>query len=239
MDSLPLSTPEPFDQTQGRPDPREKKKYYFADSLQRRALVAFAYALFLPIMKMEVRGQENLPREGSIILASNHVTNLDVFPIQFAVPRVIFFMGKSELFKNPVVDVLLRNLSAFPVRRGEKDQWSTRHALKILKQGQTLGMFREGTRSKGRGLNVAKTGAARLAIEANCPIVPVAVVGSNQFFKRFPRRAYVQITLLPPLMPKPEENPLSMTDRLMFTLAQALPPDMRGVYAEKPEGFNL
>jgi len=230
MDLPPLSTPEP--------DPRDKKKFYFADTPQRRALIGFARALFSLVMKMDVKGLEHFPREGAGIIAANHVTTFDVFPMQFALPRVIFFMGKAELFRNPIMDVLLRNLSGFPVNRGEKDQWAMRHAAKVLNHGQTLGMFPEGTRSNGRGLAVAKTGAARLAIEAGCPILPMAVLGSDQFFKRFPRRAFVQINLLPPLMPKPDENPLSLTDRLMFTLAGALPEDMRGVYAEMPKGFE-
>ncbi|MCI0552788.1 MAG: 1-acyl-sn-glycerol-3-phosphate acyltransferase [Anaerolineae bacterium] len=221
------------------PDPRDKKKYYFADTSQRRALIALARSFFWFFMEMDVKGLEHLPREGPVVLAANHVTTFDVFPMQFALPRVIFFMGKAELFRNPLMDVLLRNLSGFPVMRGEKDLWAMRHAARVLKHGQMLGMFPEGTRSKGKGLGVAKTGAARLAIEADCPILPIAIVGSDRFFKRFPRRTRVQISLLPPLIPKQDENPLALTDRLMFTLAQALPEDMRGVYAEMPEGFKI
>lgn len=231
MDSTTLATPQL--------DPRDKKKYYFADTPQRRAMIAVIRSLFKLVMKMEVVGLENFPPQGQVILAANHVTNFDVFPMQFALPRPIFFMGKAELFRNPLLDVLLRNLSGFPVNRGEKDQWAMRHAAKVLKRGQTLGIFPEGTRSQGKGLAVAKTGAARLAIEANCPIVLVAVTGSDQFFKRFPHRTRVQIKFLPPLSPKPGENPLALTDRLMFTLAQALPEDMRGVYAEIPKGFAM
>ena len=222
-----------------RLDPRDKKKFYFTDTPQRRALIALVRPLFDLVMELDVTGVENFPREGAVILAANHVTNFDVFPMQFALPRPIFFMGKAELFKNPVMDLLLRNLSGFPVRRGEKDDWAMRHAAKILKQGQTLGMFPEGKRSQGKGLSVAKTGAARLAIEMNCPIVPMAVVGSDQFFKRFPQRARVCISLLPPITSKPGETPLALTDRLMFTLAKALPEDMRGVYAELPKGFTM
>lgn len=218
-------------------DPRDKKKYYLADTPQRRMLIALARALFKPIMKMKANGLDNLPRAGPVILAANHVTGFDVFPMQFAIPRLIFFMGKAELFRNPVMDVLIRNLSGFPVNRGDKDTWAMRHALKVLKHGQVLGMFPEGTRSRGRGLGVARTGTARLALEADCPIVPLTVLGSDRFFKRFPRRASVQISLLPPLHPKDNETPLALTDRLMFTLAQALPTDMRGVYAELPVGF--
>lgn len=231
MDTTTRATPEI--------DPRDKKKFYFTDTPQRRALIGIARAIFRLIMTIDVSGLENFPRKGPIILAANHVTNFDVFPMQFALPRPIFFMGKAELFKNPVMDVFLRNLSGFPVNRGEKDEWAMHHAANVLKHGQTLGIFPEGKRSKGKGLSVAKTGAARLAIEANCPIVPMAVVGSDRFFKRFPHRTCVQITILPPLLPKQGEDPLALTDRLMFTLAQALPETMRGVYAELPKGFTM
>jgi len=221
------------------PDPRDRKKFYFADTPQRRAIVAFARSLFSLIMEMDVKGLEHFPEQGAVIIAANHITNFDVFPIQFALPRPIFFMSKAELFKFPLMDILLRNLGAFSVNRGEKDAWAMRHAAKVLNRGLPLGMFPEGMRSKGRGLAVAKTGTARLAIEANCPILPVAVTGSDQFFKRFPRRVPVQVTMLPLLMPEPAESPLALTDRLMFTLAGALPEEMRGVYAEMPDGFKV
>jgi len=230
MDTSPLSPPVA--------DPRDKKKFYLADTPQRRALIRIARTLFLPIMKYEVTGLEHFPREGAVIVAANHVTNFDVFPMQFSLPRVIFFMGKAELFRNPIMDLLIRNLSGFPVQRGEKDQWAMDHALKILRHGQTLGMFPEGTRSRGGGLKVAKTGTAKLSIEADCPILPMAILGSDQFFKRFPHRARVHIQILPPISPEHGESPLALTDRLMFTLAQALPMEMRGVYAETPEGFE-
>ena len=231
MDSTTHATPEI--------DPRDKKKFYFSDTPQRRALVALVRSLFRLVMTMNVTGLENFPPQGPVILAANHVTNFDVFPMQFALPRPIFFMGKAELFKNPLMDVFLRNLSGFPVNRGEKDVWAMRHAAKVLNHGLTLGMFPEGKRSKGKGLAVAKMGVARLALDADCRIVPMTVVGSDQFFKRFPHRARVQIALLPALKPKPGESPLALTDRLMFTLAQALPKDMRGEYAERPKGFTM
>ena len=231
MDSTPL--------TASVSDPRDKKKFYFADTPQRRVLIALIHSLFQLVMEMRVEGLENFPREGPVVLATNHVTNFDVFPMQFALPRPIFFMGKAELFKNPLMDLVIRNLSGFPVNRGETDLWAMRHAAKVLEHGQTLGMFPEGMRSHGRGLQVAKTGTARLAIEANCPILPMTVVGSDQFFKRFPHRTCVQITLLSPLKPRPGEKPLALTDRLMFTLAQGLPQEMRGVYTEVPEGFKI
>ena len=231
MDSMVLSTPVP--------DPRDRKKFYFTDSSQRRAIISFVRFLFSLIMEMDVKGLEHFPEQGPVIIAANHVTNFDMFPMQFASPRPIFFMGRAELFKFPLMDLLLRNLSAFPVNRGEKDAWAMRHAAKVLNHGLALGMFPEGTRTKGRGLTVAKTGTAQLAIEANCPILPMAVTGPDRFFKRFPRRTRVHITVLPLVMPRPGEYPLALTDRLMFTLAQALPEEMRGVYTRMPEGFDV
>jgi 1-acyl-sn-glycerol-3-phosphate acyltransferase len=204
-----------------------------------RAVITFVLIhLFRLFMKTNVQGMENFPLDGPIIIASNHITNFDVFPMQLTLPRPIFFMGKAELFKFPLMDIALRNLGAFPVYRGEKDAWAMRHARRVLEHGQTLGMFPEGTRSKSRGLGVAKTGTARLAIDAGSPIVPMIITGTDGFFKHIPRRAQVTVRLLPPLLPAPGETPLALTDRLMFSMAAALPEEMRGVYAEIPRGFG-
>lgn len=219
-------------------DPRDRKRFYFHATLLRRFAVWLLTYVFRLFMVMDVRGLEHLPADGAVIVASNHVTNFDVFPMQLSLPRPIFYMGKAELFKLPPLDWLFRNLGAFPVYRGEKDAWAIRHARKVLDHGQMLGMFPEGHRSKGRGLGVAKTGTARLAIEADCPILPMAITGSDGFFKYLPRRARVTVNLLPPLLPRPGETPLALTDRLMFALAFALPEEMRGVYAEMPKGFG-
>ncbi|MFZ5903957.1 MAG: lysophospholipid acyltransferase family protein [Chloroflexota bacterium] len=219
-------------------DPRERKRFYFHATPLRRFAVWLLMRIFRLAMTMDVRGLENFPLDGAVVVAANHVTNFDVFPMQLALPRPIFFMGKAELFKFPPMDFFLRNAGAFPVFRGEKDAWAMMHARRVLDHGQTLGMFPEGTRSRSRGLGVAKTGTARLAIEADCPIVPMAIAGSDRFFRKFPHRVRVTVTLLPPLLPKPGETPLALTDRLMFALASALPEDMRGVYAEIPKGFD-
>jgi 1-acyl-sn-glycerol-3-phosphate acyltransferase len=223
--------------TQQELDPRDRKKYYLEETSPRRFLIWLVRHAFQTVMVLKVHGLENFPLDGPVIVASNHVNNLDVFPMQFSLPRAICFMGKAELFHTPL-DPILRILCAFPVYRGEKDEWAVRHAAKVLAHGQTLGMFPEGKRSKGRGLGVAKTGTARLAVEANCPIVPMTVTGTDQFFRKFPQRARVTVTLLPPILPKPGETPLALTDRLMFTIADGLPEVMRGVYAEKAKGFE-
>ena len=218
-------------------DPRDRKKYYLEETLTRKFVLSLVRAALSAVMVMKVEGRENFPLDGPVVIAANHVTNIDVFPMQFAVPRAICYMGKAELFNTPL-DPLLRVLCAFPVYRGEKDEWAMRYAEKVLAHGHTLGMFPEGKRSKGRGLGVAKTGTARLAIKMNCPIVPMTVTGTDQFFKHFPTRSNVTLKLLPPILPDPGDTPLSLTDRLMFTLAAGLPESMRGVYADMPKGFG-
>lgn len=221
------------------PDPREHKRYAFHATSFRKFLVSFLRLVFRLLMKMDVHGLQNLPSKGPVVIACNHVTNFDVFPMQLSLPRPIFYMAKSELFKFPLIDIALRNLGAFPVFRGEKDTWAMKHARRVLQHGQMLGMFPEGTRNKGRGLGVAKTGTARMAIETNSPVVPMVLIGTDEFFTRFPRRTTVTVKLLSPLQPNSGETPLGLTDRLMFKMAAALPEDMRGVYAEIPKGFEI
>lgn len=218
-------------------DPRERLHFSFRATPFRKFVVFLLGNIFKLFMKLEVQGAENLPSDGAVVLTANHVTNFDVIPMQLSIPRPIFFMGKASLFKIPLFEAAIRDLGAFPVYRGEKDEWALRHAARVLENGQVLGMFPEGTRSKGRGLSVAKTGSARLALDANCPIIPMAVVGTDNFFKHFPRRNHVTIKLLPSILPKPGETPLALMDRVMFALAKELPADMRGVYAEVPKGF--
>lgn len=219
-------------------DPRNKIRYVFHVTIFRKTLLFVIRALLKIIMELRVDGLDNFPLDGPVILAANHNTNFDVLAMQFSLPRPIFFMGKARLFEIPLLEIAYRQLGAFPVNRNEKDEWALRHAGEVLARGLTLGMFPEGKRSKGRGLGVAKTGTARLALTSNCPIIPIAVIGTDKFFKRFPRRTVVTIRILPPILPKPGETALALMDRTMFTLAASLPEEMRGVYAERPKGFD-
>ncbi len=219
-------------------DPREQKKFVFHVTLLRRLFVGCCRLIFYLITKREVSGVENLPAEGPLVLAANHLTNFDVFPIQLCLPRPLFFMAKAELHKNPIVDALLRRMGVFPVNRGAHDEWALNHARKVLDHHLVLTIFPEGTRSKGRGLRPAKTGAARFSIYADCPIVPVAVSGTEKMFEQFPKRTPVTVQIGEPIYLEEGESALALTDRLMFTLAEMLPTELRGVYAERPTGFD-
>jgi 1-acyl-sn-glycerol-3-phosphate acyltransferase len=182
-------------------------------------------------------GLENLPKEGAVIIAANHLSNFDAFQLQVSLPRPIFFMGKEELFQKPVMDWLFRQLGSFPVRRGKRDQWAIRHALQVLEHQQVLGMFPEGSRRGRKGLRTAKTGVARLAKAASCPIIPIAIHGPQYMLSRFPHRTRIRITIGPAIVPEPKETQLNLTDRMMFTIAGMLPPEARGVYQHHPSGF--
>ena len=223
----------------GQFDIRNHQRFYFHATPLRKSVIFLVSRIMKLFMELEVLGLENLPTVGAVIIAANHVTNFDVLPMQLALPRPIFYMGKAELFRIPVMGTVFRNMGAFPVYRGEKDQWALTHAARVLEHGEILGMFPEGTRSRGAGLGVAKTGSARLAIEAGCMIIPMAIIGSDKFFHRFPRRNHVTVHILPALKTHNGETPLSLTERLMFTLAAELPVPMRGVYGQIPEGFKL
>lgn len=218
-------------------DPRNRKRYYFTETPARRVMIALARGLLRLFAAWKVEGLENLPAEGPVVLAANHLTNFDPFLVQFALPRPVFFMGKAELFANPLIEPLLRQLGGFPVYRGAQDEWAMRHAQTVLERGQVLGIFPEGSRSAGKGLKPGKTGAARLALAVKCPILPLALDGTQRIFQRFPRRGKVSLTIGTPILASPEDTALSLTDRLMFAIADLLPVTLRGVYAERPAGF--
>jgi 1-acyl-sn-glycerol-3-phosphate acyltransferase len=219
-------------------DPRDRKKFVFHRTLFRRALVGTLRVVLRGVLKIETEGLENLPLEGAIILVSNHLTNYDVFPMQMMIQRPLFFMAKAELHHNPILDAAFRSLGAFPVYRGQRDEWAIRHAFRVLEHGQVLALFPEGTRSKGKGLKSGKTGAARMALQTGCPIVPLGVSGTHQMFKRFPRRTLIKMRMGPPLHPLQDESTLGLTDRLMFAIADLLPAELRGVYSQRPVGFT-
>jgi 1-acyl-sn-glycerol-3-phosphate acyltransferase len=218
-------------------DERLSKTYYLHVTPIRRVGTGVLRSAFKTISQLIVNGVEDFPESGPVIIACNHLTNFDVFPLQFSIPRPIFFMGKEELFRNATTDWFFRQLGAFPVYRGERDYWAFQHSIKILQSGQVLGMFPEGTRNKGQGLRSAKTGAARLSIATGSSIIPVALNGTQHLFNRFPHRTALTVTIGLPILASDDHTPIGLTDQVMFALADLLPPEMRGVYGYHPPGF--
>ncbi|MHB8171356.1 MAG: lysophospholipid acyltransferase family protein [Thermincolia bacterium] len=130
--------------------------------------------------KWKVFGKENLPATGGVIIASNHVSNLDPVIMGCTFDRRVSYLAKEELFKNPIFGWYISKLEAFPIKRGAGDRGAIREALKILESGRCFGIFPEGTRSKNGELQEGKAGAAMLALKAKVPVLPIGIKGSGE-----------------------------------------------------------
>lgn len=132
--------------------------------------------------RIKVRGARNIPKDGKLILCSNHASNWDPILISIAFPRQIHWMAKKELFKSKFLSNLIFKLGSFPVDRNGADINAIKNALRILKSEGVLGVFPEGTRVKGFDLNNAKSGAILLSTKSKAPILPVYINGNYRPF---------------------------------------------------------
>ncbi|MDA8146278.1 MAG: lysophospholipid acyltransferase family protein [Thermaerobacter sp.] len=140
--------------------------------------VAFFHGWFPLRFRWRVRGREQVPREGGIIVCCNHRNHWDPPLVGSASPRQLRFMAKQELFGVPFLGRAIRAVGAFAVRRGEADREALRHALRLLEAGEAVGVFPEGTRSPDGSLRAFHDGAALLALKSGCPVVPARIDGA-------------------------------------------------------------
>lgn len=146
------------------------------------------------IFRTKVVGAENIPASGAFILAANHVSNWDPPFLGTFIAREVNYMGKEELFKNPIMAAICRGLHVFPVKRGTADKTAIKTAVKILKDGKCLGIFPEGTRSKTGKLGKAEPGVSLIAAMTKAPIIPAAIIDTEKIFSKekfLPRLAVV------------------------------------------------
>lgn len=134
--------------------------------------------VFYPKYRIQVEGVENIPKEGPVLICSNHISNYDPIVLGITVPREIYFMAKEELFEKKVIGSFLRKLHAFPVKRGMRDRQALRRALEVLDENHTLGLFPEGTRSKDGTLGKGLAGAGFFALRSQATVIPCAIVGT-------------------------------------------------------------
>lgn len=154
---------------------------------------------FGTILGTRVIGVENIPKDGAFILAANHVSNWDPPFLGAFMEREVCYMGKEELFKNPIMAAICRGLHVFPVKRGAADKTAIKTAVKILKDGKCFGIFPEGTRSKTGKLGKAEPGVSLIAAMTKAPIIPAAIINTEKIFSKekfFPRLAVVYGTPL-------------------------------------------
>jgi len=127
----------------------------------------------------QVYGRENLPASGGAIIAANHSSAWDPILLGCSLNREIFYMGKEELFKHPLGAWFFTSLHAFPVKRGAVDRRAIKKAIGILESGELMGIFPEGTRVESGKEVQPQSGVALLALKAQVPVIPVALVGSR------------------------------------------------------------
>lgn len=139
--------------------------------------------IFFLFYNIKVEGKENLPKEGPLIVCANHTSAIDPVILAVSVPYRIYSMAKAELFNNKLFGWYLRSIGVFPVKRGEADIKSIKTSLKLLKENKIMGIFPEGTRNKTGDLK-AEPGVAMLAIRAQAPVLPIAIISNYKFFKR-------------------------------------------------------
>ena len=150
----------------------------------RAIIKAIVHFLVIIVYRPKVIGKENIPEEGACIICPNHVHALDSAVILTTLKRHINFMAKEELFKNGVIRYLAKVFGIFPVKRGGKDMEAIKNSLKILKRGEILAMFPEGTRNGLEKGVKPKNGAVLIAIKAGAPIIPCGVNGSFKPFTK-------------------------------------------------------
>src|SRR5438552_14431317 len=185
-------------------------------------IAVLSWPVLYGLFRLRVCGRENLPAEGGYVLAANHISNLDPWPLGLPLwpRRFLRFMAKSELYWWPLGWVITAG-GGFPVRRGESDLEAINNAIDLAREGNVVAMFPHGTRQR-KGLvkryqPKAHTGAARIALEAGVPLVPAAIAGTDRLSKLGPLRVRYGKPI--PLDDLKDEDPSltarEATDRLM------------------------
>lgn len=133
---------------------------------------------FYRLCGMKVTGQENLPEKGPFIILSNHRSMGDPFVLGVLYEQgELHFMAKEELFRNPVVRWYITRMHGFPVKRGQGDLSAMRTAMQVLRDGNALGIFPEGTRHKDGVMGEVQSGVSVLALRSKVPLIPVYIAG--------------------------------------------------------------
>ena len=157
---------------------------------------------------MQVVGEGHIPEKGAFIVASNHASYFDPPLVGTAMRHhLIHFMAKEELFHNPFMGWFLRYVGTFPVHRGRVDRKALIEALRVLKQGEVLGIFPEGTSRDQGKLGKFHEGMAAIAIRAQVPVLPTAIINSRHLpHKMGPVRVVFGDSVLPPVISRQDKE---------------------------------
>ena len=160
----------------------------------------FLRVAFCTFRRVRVTGLENVPEEGAVLVAANHVGMADMFMIGYRIPRLIHWMAKEELFKYKPVAKFITYFGAYPINRKARDTSAARTTFELLKKGEMVGIFPQGTRARtGQPVPKAKAGLVKYAVETDTAVLPVAIWGRTRIFGRM----YVKFGV-PFKFPRPE-----------------------------------
>ena len=200
-----------------------------------RPLARFCFGTF---GRMRVTGEENVPPRGPVILACNHLAFTDPPLLVAAIPRPLHFLGKRELFANPLGKFIMEGFHVFPYDRTAASTDTIRTLLGLLDEDRVVAVFPEGTRSKNHALQEAEIGIVYLALKSQAPILPVGVTGTQKL--RGWRMPFPLCTLTANIGPPftlpvvegrtPRPVMQDMLRMIMERVAMQLPPEFRGVY---------
>ena len=211
--------------------------YAFLRGVMRFIVTVYLFGLF------RVEGREQFPRRGAVLVCPNHVSTVDPPLVPAYLPRGdSWSMAKAEYFAKPnFTKWLFTNYHAFPVVRHTADRKALKRAAEILRGGEILVVYPEGTRIEAGGLERAEPGAGYLAQRLEVPVVPVALEGTRECFPkgaRWPRRVRVTVRLGRPFR-LPAQRPdgtrvkaEDAADAIMLSIAEMLPEPARGKYAD-------
>ena len=197
--------------------------------------------LFAVLTRVDVRGRENVPSEGALLLVFNHLGHLDPPLVLAMLPRPFTGIAVIGLRDVPVTGWLLRLANVIWVNRGHFDRAALRRGLQVLSEGGILGIAPEGRISLTGALEEGKRGSGFLARRADVPLLPVAITGTEKAaadWRRL-RRPRLSLTIGKPFRLEPEREGLSRKEQLradadyiVTRLARMLPPEYRGVYGD-------
>jgi len=162
------------------------------------------FPVFRGLFRGSTTGLEHVPKDGPLVVASNHGSHLDPPLLGHALGRPVAFMAKAELFAIPLLGAVIRACGAYPVRRGASDRDAIRTATAKLEEGWATGVFLDGTRQANGRVNNPLPGAALLAARSGAPLLPVAIVNSHRALgsgRIWPRLVPLQLRVGSPIPP--------------------------------------
>jgi len=148
----------------------------------------FKWSIVSPTLHIYLQGRiygtEHVPRQGPLVVVSNHASYFDPPIVSCCVRRPVAYMAKEELFNIPILGQAIQMYGAYPVSRGAADRSAIRSALKYLEAGWATGVFLEGTRTPDGRITDPKLGAALIAAKAKAPLLPISLWGTQEILKK-------------------------------------------------------